>query len=272
MYKKVDSSMFKGWITLTTNFVEENPIKNNLLLGKGKEITVIFEDKKYQCSLRWVNRKINAVYQLRFDSNKDLVKKIREEFIQSYVIIKSQRETQQDEKQFRSNLKAGNQEVLIIETINEKTLIFKTYIQVKSEWNTLFKRLAREGAFDWVFDKNKDKEYLIQYSSNWMSATQLKKHKDKQNVIYYLVDSIKKELYIGKANNLGQRVKIGRSEIKGWDKFRYDLIRPEFSNILERIEDHTIRAFASVLENTQKFDTLGLSEYKLVNKNWKKLN
>ena len=55
------------------------------------------------------------------------------------------------------------------------------------------------------------------------------------------------------------------------DLFRYDIVKNEYSNILERIEDHTIRAFASILKNEKSYPTLGVEAYKLVNSNWKKL-
>ena len=57
----------------------------------------------------------------------------------------------------------------------------------------------------------------------------------------------------------------------GWDVFRYDIIKPEYSNILDKIEDHTIRAFASILKNKKNYPSLELSSYKLVNSNWRKL-
>jgi hypothetical protein len=56
-----------------------------------------------------------------------------------------------------------------------------------------------------------------------------------------------------------------------WDMFRYDILKPEYGELLERVEDHTIRSFASILQNNKAFSSLELSSYKLVNKNWKKL-
>ena len=56
-----------------------------------------------------------------------------------------------------------------------------------------------------------------------------------------------------------------------WDKFKYDIIRPEFSHILERIEDHTIRTVASILKNKKNYSSLNIGDYRLVNNTWKKL-
>ncbi len=50
-----------------------------------------------------------------------------------------------------------------------------------------------------------------------------------------------------------------------------DIIRPEFANILERIEDHTIRTIASILKNDNNYPSLGVGEYRLANIKWKKI-
>jgi hypothetical protein len=73
---------------------------------------------------------------------------------------------------------------------------------------------------------------------------------------------------------LWKRVKPWRQhQNMDWDRdlFKYDIIRPEFAHILERIEDHTIRSFASVLQNNKSYNSLNISNYTLVNANWKKL-
>ncbi len=86
--------------------------------------------------------------------------------------------------------------------------------------------------------------------------------------------SLLPRVYIGKAEILGKRVKPGKihQNMSGdWDLFKYDIIKPEFSRILELIEDHTIRSFASVLKNNKDYPSLNIGNFKLVNSNWKKL-
>ena len=69
---------------------------------------------------------------------------------------------------------------------------------------------------------------------------------------------------------MGVRVKPKRHEIRGWNKFRYEIIKPEYRHLMRRIEYHTIRSFAKLLENKGKARTLDISEYVLKNKNWEK--
>ena len=277
-YKKVDRSMMDWGLTIPKKFWSSFQASNPVTLGTSRDVTIVWDKKKYAAKLCHVNRtKYNPVYQLRWDSNKDLLKKIRKTFIQSYVILKSQKElfdiNKKERKHFRTDMASGKQEVIIIKPKNSKEIEFEVFIKIEDEWNTLFERLAEENVFGWIFDK-KDKQYLIQRSTNWIKVKDFKKHANALNVIYYLVNSKKKLIYIGKAENLGNRIKPGRKHQNmdgDWDLFKYDIIRPEFSNILERIEDHTIRSFAAVLKNQKDYPSINISNFTLVNSNWKKL-
>lgn len=244
--------------------------------GKQVDVEIIWDKKSYKAKLAHVDRKVGKVYQLRWDSNKEFLKKLRRTFIQSYVILKSQKElfelSKKEAKHFRTNLAGGQQEVLIFETIGNLKIKCEVFIKIENEWNTLFERLAEENVFGWLFNKNRS--YLINRSTHWMNVKDFKKHAGATNVIYYLANTKKKLLYIGKAEILGKRVKPGRNHQSmpgDWDKFRYDILELEYSKILNKVEDHTIRAFASVLENTKFFSSLNVKSYKLVNSNWKKL-
>lgn len=276
-YKKIDRSTFEWGVIIPKEYEDDFLHGSKIIPGTSRDIKIKYQNKSYKAKLYHVNRKNHTnVFQLRWDIDKDFLKVLRREYINSYVILKSQKElyenTKSDLKKFRSHMEAGNQEVMSLRSISKSEIEIEPFIQIKTEWNTLFERLADANVFGWIFEK--DKKYLISRSTGWYSYKDLPKHSEQVNVIYYLVNTNKKLLYIGKAEIFGNRVKYGRDHqgMPGdWDMFRYDIIRPEFSNILERIEDHTIRSFASVLKNTKSFPSLELSSYKLVNKNWKKL-
>lgn len=253
-------------------------LAGKVLRGISRKVDIIWDNKRYNAKLCMINRnKPNPLYQIRWDSNRELLKKIRKTFIQSYVILKSQKElfdaTRRDRKHFRTQLEGGQQEVITFQPLNENEIRAEVFIQIENGWNALFQRLADENVFGWIFDRP-DKQYLIQRSTHWYKATDFYKHQNVVNVIYYLAHSRKKLLYIGKAEVLGKRVKPGKIHQKmpgDWDRFKYDIIKPEFAGILERIEDHTIRSFASVLKNVKGYPSLEIGNYKLVNSNWKKL-
>ena len=277
-YKKVDRSMMDWGFTIPKEFINDFLFNTPLQAGTSREIILLWDKKKYAAKICHVNRTTASnVYQIRWDSNRDFSYKLRKTFIQSYVILKSQKELFDNnnllKKHFRTNLEGGQQEVSIFFPKKNNEIEVSVFIKIENEWNALFERLVDENVFGWLFEK-KDKEYLIQKSTHWINVKDFNVHKNAVNVIYYLANTETKLLYIGKADDLGKRVKPGRKHQNmpgDWDTFKYDVIRPEFSNILERIEDHTIRTVASVLLNTNNYSSLNIDAYTLVNSQWKKL-
>lgn len=275
-YKKVDRSLFEWGLTFPRDFYKYFQKKYSVKLGKGRAIKVIWDKKTYYVKLRHVKRGgYKPIYMLRWDNNKDLLNKLRKTFIQSYIILKSQKESfdiiKKEHKYFRTRLSGGQQEILKV-IVGHQGIKFEVFIKIENEWNNLFRRLAEENVFGWLFDK--DQKYLISKSTNWLNVKNFAEHKNASNVIYYLANTKKRLLYIGKAEVLGRRVhpKREHQNMSGdWDKFRYDIVKSEYSNILDKIEDHTIRAFASILENNKKHPSLRLGHFKLVDSNWRKL-
>jgi len=276
-YKKVDRSMMDWGLTIPQDYVKDFESHSKLRSGSRRDIEIIWDNKIYPAKLCHVKRtKYEPVYQIRWDNNKSLLKKLRKTYIQSYVILKSQKELFDIEKEkgehFRTQLSGGQQEVLILQPLSSKKIKFEVFIRIENGWNVLFERLAEENVFGWLFDKKR--KYLISRSTQWINVKDFQKHANAVNVIYYLANTKKKLLYIGKAEILGNRVTPGRDHqnMSGdWDKFRYDIVKLEYANILDKIEDHTIRSFASVLKNKKNYPSLEIGSYVLVNSNWKKL-
>jgi hypothetical protein len=69
------------------------------------------------------------------------------------------------------------------------------------------------------------------------------------NVIYTLIDTRAKLIYVGEAQDLVRRFKKGHSEIKDWDFYRYDQLPPVSKEVRVGLERMIIRVFASLLEN-----------------------
>ena len=276
-FKKVDSSLLQYGFTIPNDMVKDFTFNKSMNPGSSRDINIVWGKDSYVAK---ICRK-KAVHQVIWIGNKDFLARLRKTFIQSYIILKSKKElfNQDNEKKtrFRTRLEGGQQEVLMIEPISVRRIRVKVYIKITNEWNKLFERLCDENVFGWLFEKSRE-QYLIQHSSGWIKTSEFREHMAHTNVIYYLCNTKKKLLYIGKTSkslggSLG-RVTPGKKHQKmpgDWNCFKYDIVRPEFAGILERIEDHTIRAFASILKNSKQYPTLNIGEYKLVNRNWKKL-
>ena len=269
-YKKIDKSFFKYGITIPKKY-EESFLRNEKIeIGTSRKVKVIFKKKEYDASLNYVNRKnASPVYQLRWDNNTELLTELKKEFIQSYFAIESQNfESKKNNEYYVTNLMGGNQEVLVFSPKDPYHINLETFIKIETPYDNIFKRFVDENVFGWLSKTNRD--YLIVKTTKWYKSSEVINHENTSYVVYYLIDEIKKEIYIGSAIRLGDRVKVGREEIPGWNLFKYDIIHPKYHHLLRRIEFHTIGAFASFLKNNGKIRAFEISDYRLVNKNWSK--
>jgi hypothetical protein len=272
-YKKIDKSFFDKGITIPNKYVDSFLQGGSIKIGSSRKIKIKFNGKLYDASLLFVNRKgARPVYQIRWDQNIDLRNLLKKEFIQTYFVIKSQEfDSKLADKYYVTNLLGGNQEVIIFRPIDQDTIELETFIKIATPYDNIFKRFVEENVFGWLSATNRD--YLIVKTTKWFKKEEIVNHEDTPYVIYYLIDEKNKELYIGSATRLGDRVKVGRKEIPSWNIFKYDIIHPQYHHLLRRIEFHTIGAFASLMENNGGVSYFGISDYKLVNKNWsKKIN
>jgi len=273
LYKKIDFSAFDGYITIPKDLMKDFMGGRKLPVSTARDVTIQWGNRKFACAIRHARPK-RPYMMIRYENNRDFLKRLRETFIYSYVVFKSQKEESDliGDGQFRSRIEKGEREVMIFQPISYNLIKAKVFIKIENEWNQLFQRLANENVFGWLFEP--EHSYLISESSKWKNVREFSKAKHKNNVIYYLLHTKKKLIYIGKAETLGKRVQPGRAHqgMPGdWDKFRYDVVMPEFQSLLERLEDHTIRSFASVFNNRTGYPSAELSRYTLVNANWKKL-
>jgi hypothetical protein len=272
LYKKIDKSMFRYGTTIPKAYVNSFFHSMPLKPGDSREVTLHWLKKKldFQARLVHVDRtKAASVYQLRWDNNYRLLLELKKEFIQSYLAIQSENFPSIDKGvRYMTNLKGGNQEVLIIKPIDLTSINLETFIQVSTPYDEIFRRLVEENVFGWLSQTSRD--YLITKSTQWLDASELNKHLEVQYVIYYLIDEKSEEIYIGSAERLGDRVKLGRPEIPSWNKFRYEIIHPEYHHLFRRVESLLIGSFANFFNNRGNIHNMPVSKYTLVNKNWGK--
>ncbi len=268
-YKKIDKSFFKHGITIPkeriSDFIGEHPIA----LGCNRKIKILWQNDEYSAIISHVDRKAGPVHQVRWDGNRELLASLKKEFIQSYFAIESQKyEAKRENKYHITSLMGGSQEVVVFKVLDEDTIKLETFIKIETPYDNIFKNLVDENVFGWL-GENKYSDNLISKSTKWFDIKDLYKHEDINHVIYYLVDDKEKQIYIGSATRLGDRVKPNRPEIPGWNKFRYEIIKPKFHYLLRTIEYHSIMNFAAFYSNKGNIPSLALSDYLLVNKDYK---
>ena len=162
----------------------------------------------------------------------------------------------------------GNQEVVIFKPLNDFEVLLEVYIKIETPYDNIFKKLVKENVFGWLSAKGFEKSFITK-STHWMNSSELFKHENANYVVYYLIDETNKQIYIGSAIRLGDRVKIGRKEIPLWNKFRYEIVHPDYHDFLREIEYHSIMNFAKFFSNSGNLSSLELGEYTLVNKDYK---
>ena len=269
-YKKIDKSFFKHGITIPNNHVEDFIFDSPVPLGTSRDVTIIWKKKEYFARLSNVNRKgANSVYQLRWDQSKELLSSLKQEFIQSYFAIESQNfEAKEKQEYYITHLLGGSQEVVIFKPIDINHILLETFIKIETPYDNIFKRLVEENVFGWLSNTTFENSFITK-STKWMDISELYKHENVNYVVYYLIDDTNKQIYIGSAIRLGDRVKPNRPEIPNWNKFRYEIIHPKYHNMLREIEYHSIMNFARFFTNSGKLTSLQISDYTLVNKDYK---
>ncbi len=264
-YKKIDKSTFDGRITIPKRYEHYFIDADNEEWGTSREIKLKFKSKNYSGKYSFVKQSGGRkVFQICL--SKELVKPLKHEFIQSYFAIESQKLLNENGR-FQTKIPGGNQEVLIFKSTDSNTVNLKTYIKVTTPYDNLFKNLVDSNVFGWL--SKEDNNQMVTKYTKWIDCKNIGKHIDQNHVVYYLLDENNKELYIGSAKRLGDRVKINRKEIPGWNKFMYAIIHPNYHKNLKEVEYHTIMSFAAFIKNNGSKSNCGISNYTLVNKDYK---
>ena len=265
-YKKIDKSFFDGKVTVPNPYVECFIDTNEFDKYNSRNIVVKFKNKHYAGKFCFVHQS-NGRNVLQISYENKLIIELKQEFIQTYFAIESQKLLKDKDKKFQTKLLGGNQEVAIFRLIENSTIEIIPFIKIETSYDNIFKELVEQNVFGWL--SNEKSTPMITKYSGWKSIEDLHKYEDTPYVIYYLVDDKNKEIYIGSAQRLGDRVKPGRHEIPGWNKFMFEIIHPEFHAFLREIEYHSIMSFSKFLNNNGHRSNIKISDYILVNKDYK---
>lgn len=265
-YKKIDKSFFDGKVTIPNDHIDDFIDRDEMNNNKHRDIKIKFKRRYYDGKFVFVHQsKGYLVLQVMY--SKELCDLLKREFIQTYFVIESQKLLSKSKK-FKTDLMGGNQEIVIFKYIDDGCIEFKPFVKIETPFDSIFQRMVELNVFGWLNKEDLNSRFITKYSG-WKSIEELKDHTDTPYVVYYLVDEKNKHIYIGSAKKLGDRVKPGRKEIPEWNKFMYEVIHPDFHSHLKEIEYHSIMAFSKFYKNNGRRETLGLSDYILLNKDYK---
>ncbi len=268
--KKVDKTLLvDGMSPIPSAWVDAWDIKNSFSGVTGFKveegiIEIVFKSKLYSGV---IFRTKNGQYRFKI-LDKNLINLLKEIFNSSYIrVIEGELRKNKD-----SNCNIEQEipfwEFIDIEfdALERKMFLTAHYVQ-KSMYNELFTELSKSHAIEEIENRIFQINDLRIVKSDWKEKSDLPSQIDFKNVIYNLIDTENKEVYIGEAKSLKGRVIEGRSEIPGWNHYRFDSL-PDGLSQKQRvaIERLIIRTFASFFRNTKNIDSFEVSEYKLTNK------
>lgn len=144
----------------------------------------------------------------------------------------------------------------------KRTFYFTAYYRHEPTFPELFKSLVKSTVLK-QFESDDELEFI---KSDWLPKDEAVNQFNATNVIYYLIDTEQKLLYIGEAEQMHRRFDQGHLSMKNWNYFRYDILPEGFSRkqrvALERM---LIRCFAAILENSKNIPVRNISDYRLAN-------
>ena len=279
--KKVDRTILNdnGCTVLPAWIVENFGIKDKF--GKGKnnpnnQILIHFQNRRYEGGSITVQTESRATPFYRLWLPLPLVEELRISFQMTYIRGLEEELQKKASGSKKSNFNSESEipfwEFLDIEFDAEKLEIHLTAHWKQEVMFPMFFREIINSQLATRIEREvlKGKELVIG-KSDWKPKSQLQSQLNEKNVIYWLVDKINKQLYVGMAENLTKRVTENRPEIPKWTHYRYDVLPSAFDEkIRHAIEKMVIRAMASLLKNQpvsgNSIDSIEFSEYVLVNK------
>lgn len=243
---------------------------------KVKPIQLIIKNKKYNAKIRVAHQdnsgtsknrsdtiyKERKVVQMLWRHDSDTLKALRKLVIYSYASTRNKKIPKLKE---------------LLEFVHQGGDTFKIKVLSKQEtdFDDMFSFLEDKNLFEFWEDQTKKKKkdkIFVSYSDKWLKKSELKKYSSRSNVIYILNNKKENQLYIGKANKFGARVKENSSRVamEEFDSFLFFELHPEYSFLLDEVENYSIRLFASIFTNLVNVKGLNIDKMKLVNKQIKK--
>jgi hypothetical protein len=269
--KKVDASLFKEAATPIPKWLwkvwEIEKLFSKCTSKHNPDCFVKISFQKKEFIGRVIKSQEKGMYRLFFA--KELGDIFKDVFLMSYMrsieqdLRKGKREY--NEQEIENEIPFW--EFLDIEFDSQnKGFFFKAYYIQKPAYIELFKELVQSHTLKIIDDTINAKEDFRFVKQDWQPRTKLLSQIDAKNVIYNLIDTKNKRIYIGEAENLNQRLNQNREIIKEWDYYRFDCL-PDGLTKTQRIaiERLLIRTFASFFTNKKGISTKNVSVYILAN-------
>lgn len=201
-------------------------------------------------------------YRLWFDE--DLSARLKNTFLMSYM--RSLENALSQNSSTDIELRIPFWEFLDIEFDTAiKEFRFVAYYKQEPSFPELFKRLIGSPALRKIADEIEQKGSDRIHKQQWKHRNELAFEVGAKNVIYILIDTENKLLYVGEGGDLVKRVNQPHKTIPHWNYFRYSVLPDALAPYRLSLERMVIRDFASLLGNKRGVNFISISEFKLAN-------
>ena len=179
-----------------------------------------------------------------------LTHKLKDVFLMSFVrdiedrLRKSEDRKQKTEKRTKRNIEEEIPfwEFLDIEYNKEEKLFrFVAYYTQKPTFSELFKRFIESPILHKIDDELENKQPFRIYKSQWQPRDEIDATLETNNVLYFLIDTENKLIYIGEASNLKKRLIQDHPSIPNWNYFRYNILPKQLGKRRTTFERMVIR-------------------------------
>lgn len=232
-------------------------------------ITIKYKKKNYQGHVSKVKKDSGFIYRLYINS--DLQKELQRTYLVSFMRSYEAKLAKVDNPTITH--KAVEKDLSLWEFLDiefdadNKAFIFTSHFTIKPDFPNLYKAIIDFlpiSKSDSILNKT-DNQRIRKYS--WFPKSEFNKHITAENVIYTLIDTVNKQIYVGRAKNLLERYNSSEEHhaIPSWDYFKYNVLSEDLIPHIDQIERMIIRDMAGLFENTAQIDSFNVSSYKLVN-------
>ena len=280
--KKVDSSIFNGESVIPMAFVKQWNLKSNFKdNGKNSSywpVKIKFGSKSYDGKVFYrPPTKARSSEQHKIIFQEELIEDLKKAFLMSHIRWLEVELRKQDGKKAAEATRETERETPFWEFLDiefddsDKGFIFTAYYKQAAYFPEVFKHLIGSPKLKQI-EGSIFKNFESIINQDWKEKENLITELGAKNVIYFLLDDVNKLLYVGETgqdlkSRLSDKEHYKNAGIPHWTHYRFEVLPSSIDTKARReIEDMTIRAYASLFDNTKNMSSFKISNYKLVNR------
>jgi len=269
--KKVDASLLRLSVTPIPGWVSRMWGIELLFPNKGgrhdpeSRVTLRFDGKCFDGAVTWYRRgSSGTAYRLFFDDALRFA--LSDAFLMSHM-----RDLESSLRTARGDRDDIEQEIPFWEFLDiefapsEKRFDLTAYFVHRPTFPELFHRLVDAPPLKRVRDQLAGKASSRIHKQKWKPRSEFEVEIGATNVIYMLVDTVKRLLYVGEADSLITRFRRGHDVIPDWDYFRYSVLPQSLREHRLQLERMVIRDADALLGQGATGLPVAISTFKLVN-------